>query len=163
MKTTRRSRQLTEARRCIDRWRRERTSRKELIPEHVWKTAAAAARVDGIWATSQALRLEFNRLKARVEGTTGEALVPTRSAFAESAGRSGVDGRAAVGKPRVPREPAFVEVVLDPGSKTEAAIAVGKAVIELMGRQGERMRIEITSPTAVDVLGLSQAFWSRQS
>ena len=78
MKTTRESRQLTEARRRIERWRRERTSRKEAIPEHVWSAAVAAARADGIWSTSRALRLEFNRLKAQVVGTRGKALTLAR-------------------------------------------------------------------------------------
>ncbi len=162
MRTTRGSRQLTEARRRIERWRRERTSRKEAIPEHVWSAAVAAARADGIWSTSRALRLEFNRLKAQVVGTRGNALTLARSATAKSTGRCGVDGRAEIGKPRGPREPAFVEVVLDPARESDPAGAVGKAVIELMGRQGERMRIEIAGSTAVDVLGLSQTFWSRQ-
>ncbi|MFI5284363.1 MAG: hypothetical protein ACHQ0J_14705 [Candidatus Dormibacterales bacterium] len=163
MRTTRGSRQLTEARRCIERWRRERTSKKEAIPEHVWSAAAAAARADGIWSTSRALRLEFNRLKAEVVGARGKALTQTRSGPAKSTGRCGVvDGRAEIGEPRGPREPAFVEVVLDPAREADPAGAVGKAVIELMGRQGERMRIEIAGSTAVDVLGLSQTFWSRQ-
>jgi hypothetical protein len=156
MKTTRESWQLREARRRIERWRRERTSRKEAIPEQVWSAAVAAARADGIWSTSRALRLEFNRLKARV-GAKGNALTRARSATAESTGRCGVGGRA-----EIHREPAFVEVVLDPAREADPAGAVGKAVIELMGRQGERMRIEIAGSTAVDVLGLSQTFWSRQ-
>jgi hypothetical protein len=158
---TRKSQELTEARRCIDRWRRERTSRKETIPDHVWAAAAAAARVDGIWSTSQALRLEFNRLKARVVGTTGKALVATRRVVGESGGRAAVDVRGAVGKAEARRKPAFVEVVLDP-VREAASGGVGKTVVELMGRQGERMRIEIAGPTAVDVLGLSQTFWSQQ-
>lgn len=167
MKTTRQgqgSRQLVEALRCVDRWRRERASKKEAIPDHVWSAAAAAARVDGVWVTSRALRLEFNRLKKRVVGTTSEAITEASAASAESTGRSGgrVRRRVAVGRQLVPRAPKFVEVVLDPAREADVAGAAGKTVIELMGRQGERMRIEVAGPTAVDVLGLSQTFWSRQ-
>lgn len=149
---------MTAARRCIERWRRERSSRKETIPDRVWAAAAAAAGVDGIWATSRELRLEFNRLKARVQGTTGNALIPTHSARAERAGSGGV----AVGKPRGPRKARFVEVVVDPACAADRAGAGGKAVIDLVGRQGERMRIEIAGQTAMDVVALSQTFWGRQ-
>ena len=62
----------------------------------------------------------------------------------------------------VPARPKFVEVVLEPAREVGAVGAAGKAVIELMGRHGERMRIEVAGPTAVDVVGLSQTFWSRQ-
>ena len=88
MKMTRQgqgSRQLGEALRCIDRWRRERASKKEAIPDDVWNAAADAARVDGVWVTSRALRLEFNRLKARVAGaTSGRAVTQAIAASAES-------------------------------------------------------------------------------
>lgn len=37
-----------------------------------------------------------------------------------------------------------------------------RTVVELLGRDGERMRIEVTGPSAVDIAGLSRTFWSRQ-
>ncbi len=70
-------------------------------------------------------------------------------------------GRDLVVRNRTKQRPRL-EVVLDPAREAHPAGAVGKAVIELMGRQGERMRIEIAGSTAVDVLGLSQTFWRRQ-
>lgn len=153
MKTTmqvRASEQLIEARRCVDRWRRERTSRKETIPDHVWGAAAEAARVDGVWATSRALRLEFNRLKERVLATTsGKAIAGGRRAGA-------VERRLA---PKAAAAATFVEVALEPRPETGAA---GKAVIELTGRHGDRLRIEVAGPTVVDVVGLSQTFWSQR-
>ena len=36
----------------------------------------------------------------------------------------------------------------------------GRTVIDLVGRQGERMRVEVAG--GVDLSGLVQAFWSRQ-
>src|SRR3990172_1058721 len=88
MKMTRQgqgSRQLGEALRRIDRWRRERDSKKEAIPDDVWNAAAEAPRVDGVWVTSRALRLEFNRLKARVAGAaSGRAVTQAIAASPES-------------------------------------------------------------------------------
>jgi hypothetical protein len=177
MKTTRQghgSRQLVRAVRCIERWRGERVSRKETIPDYVWSAAAEAARVDGVWVASRALRLEFNRLKERVFGArTGPAVRATVPASART--RRARRRRPLETKQLVPRSAGFVEVVVDPVRElgaSGAAVpgvgstwrpgATGSAVIELMGRNGERMRIEVACPTAVDLLGLSQAFWSRQ-
>jgi hypothetical protein len=168
MKMTRQgqgSRQLGEALRCIDRWRRERASKKEAIPDDVWNAAAEAARVDGVWVTSRALRLEFNRLKARVAGaTSGRAVTKAIAASAESTAHAAgsVCCRAVVGKGLAPRKPKFVEVVLDAAREAGAVGTAGTAVIELMGRHGERMRIEVAGTSTVDVLGLSHTFWSRQ-
>jgi hypothetical protein len=156
---------LVEALRCVDGWRRGRASRKEAIPDHVWSAAEAAARVDGVWATSRALGLEFNRLKERVVGTRRGPVI-TRAIAARGIPRARATGavrrRAAVGKRLVPAKPKFVEVVLEPAREAGAAGAAGKTVIELMGRRGERMRIEVAGPATVDVVGLSQTFWSLQ-
>jgi hypothetical protein len=38
----------------------------------------------------------------------------------------------------------------------------GKTVIELLGRRGGRMRIDVTGTTPVDIVGLVHAFWSRE-
>jgi len=37
----------------------------------------------------------------------------------------------------------------------------GQTVLEMMGRGGERMRIEVTGVSTVDVVGLTRTFWSR--
>ena len=158
-----RSRQLGEALRCIDRWRRERASKREAIPEDVWNAAVDAAHIDGIWVTSHALRLEFNQLKARMAGATSgraatQAIAPSVGSTAPAAGS--VRHSAVVGKGL--RKPKFVEVMLDAVRDAGAVGAASTAVIELMGRRGERMRIEVAGSNTVDVLGLSQAFWSSQ-
>jgi hypothetical protein len=53
-------------------------------------------------------------------------------------------------------ETTFVEVGIGP-------LGSSRTVVELAGRDGDRMRIEVTGPSPVDVVGLSRAFWSRQS
>ena len=37
-----------------------------------------------------------------------------------------------------------------------------KTVVELVGTGGARMRIDVTGASRVDVVGLAQAFWSRE-
>lgn len=39
----------------------------------------------------------------------------------------------------------------------------GKAVVELVGRRGGRMRIDVSGTSSVDIVGLAQAFWSHES
>lgn len=38
-----------------------------------------------------------------------------------------------------------------------------KAVIALVGRDGEQVRIEVSGGSAMDMVALAQAFWSRRS
>ena len=52
-------------------------------------------------------------------------------------------------------EPLFVEVGVAPFDG-------GRTVVELVGRGGDRMRIDVTGRSGVDVVGLSLSFWSRQ-
>ena len=51
---------------------------------------------------------------------------------------------------------AFVELRMEP-------VGAAGAVIELVGRRGEQMRIHLSGTRATDLMGLAQAFWSRQS
>ena len=93
--------------------------------------AAAVARVEGLYATAQALRFNYERLKERV-------------AWAE-------------GKERGNGQSTFVELEMG------QLCGGGRTVIELVGRHGDRMRVDVTGASAVDVVGLTQSFWSRQS
>ena len=38
-----------------------------------------------------------------------------------------------------------------------------RVVVDLVGRDGEQMRIDVSEASAVDAVGLAQAFWRRQS
>jgi hypothetical protein len=57
---------LGEVRRRIESWRRTRRCRTAM-PEELWLAAAAVARVAGVNATSRALRVDYYRLKGRVD------------------------------------------------------------------------------------------------
>jgi hypothetical protein len=114
------------------------------VPQDVWDVAVAAARVEGIWATSQALRLKYDALKAQVEGapanTDPGCAEMGKSPFVEIAVAAAPTPLSAVPLP-------------SPGA------GVGTTVVEMMGPHGERMRVAVTGASAVDIVGLSQTFW----
>ena len=65
----------------FERWRSSHRGRKP-IPESLWAVAIAVAREHGIFRTSQVLRLEFNKLKRRVQ-SAGRRAVRSTPAFVE--------------------------------------------------------------------------------
>ena len=69
MGTRRTSRQrvdLTVAQRSFEHWRRNRRTRRERIPERLWRMAVAAAAIRGVGATARQLRLNPRKLKERM-------------------------------------------------------------------------------------------------
>ena len=105
------------------------------MPAELWQEATEVARVEGVYAVSRTLRVDYNRLKSKV---LSKDAAPSRAAS------NGPDG-------------AFVEL--------EASQICGgcKTVIELVGRAGDRMRLEVAGKPEVDVVLLTQTFLSQQS
>lgn len=66
---------MNEVRRRIEHWRRTRRCRTA-IPEELWLAAAAVARVHGVNATADALRLDYYRLKSRMSNSAPAAPRP---------------------------------------------------------------------------------------
>lgn len=123
----------------VERWRRDRRSRAERIPQELWDEAVRVVQIEGIHATATALRFEYYALKRQVDRAgAGSALATASDAVAQ-------------GCP----EPAFVQVQVP---RPEAGL-----VIELTAGGGDRMRIESRDAAGVDVVGMVQAFWSRAS
>ncbi len=58
---------LRKVYRRFERWRSAHTGRLP-IPERLWAAAAELAREHGVFITAKALRLEYGKLKQRVEG-----------------------------------------------------------------------------------------------
>jgi hypothetical protein len=126
-----------EALRCrVEQWRAHREGGRSMVPEDLWGAAVEMARVQGVHATSKALRFNYYSLKDRLDRADGMAL--TRS--------------------RPDREASFVEVQMP----SPAAAGDTKTVVELVGSGGARMRIDVTGTSGVDVVGLAQAFWGRE-
>lgn len=51
-------------------WRRNKTTKRSRIPEDLWELACRAAKTHGVCKTSTALKLDYYRLKRRLEGKT---------------------------------------------------------------------------------------------
>jgi hypothetical protein len=109
------------------------------MPEDLWQAAAEVARVEGVYSTAHALRVEYGRLKKRVAATQAIEKVSRRAA-ASSPGSS------------------FVELGMS------QLCGTCKTVIEVCGREGDCMRVELTGmrPT-VDIVGLTQTLLGQRS
>ena len=65
-RTSRRREDLAAAQRSFEHWRRSRRTRRERIPERLWRMAVAAAANRGVGATARQLRLNPRKLKERM-------------------------------------------------------------------------------------------------
>jgi hypothetical protein len=130
-----RRKDLDTTREALASWRRSHGGRGRPIPAALWSDAAHVARANGVAETARALRLNQAKLAKLAEGR------------AESAPGSTV-------------EPAgFVEF---------GGLGWGEprtVVIELVGQEGDRVRVEVVGGTgsAVELVALARAFWSRRS
>jgi hypothetical protein len=166
--------ELTELRARVLQWRKQDGGgRGSRIPEELWQEAIRVARVDGLYATARATRFNYERLKER-SGQAGQDKVPATVVAGETrraqvvlgSGNKGlwvkgtgrvrsVDPEATGGAGGAEGGSRFVALQV-------AAPRIGsQTTIELLGRRGDRMRVEVTGE--VDVVGLAQMFWSRPS
>ena len=167
------SRELTELRARVMDWRRqEGGGRGSRIPEELWQEAVRVARSDGLYATAEALRFNYERLKERSRGAekepepaTGVAGEKRRAEVVLARGRkrrarAGTGGERSLQAASIDGEGAarcarFIALQVAPpptGSQT---------TLELWGQNGDRMRVEVAG--ALDVVGLVQSLWSRAS
>ena len=125
----------------VEHWRAHRDGGRSMVPEELWNAAVEVARVAGVHATSKALRFNYYSLKDRLDRADGTALT----------------------RRKPDRDATFVEVQMPslPLAPRESAVN-DRTVVELVGTGGARMRIDVTGTSRVDVVGLAQAFWSRE-
>jgi hypothetical protein len=130
-----RGKDLETVRESLAIWRRSHGGRGRPIPAALWSDAADVARTMGVAETARTLRIDPGRLAKLVESR------------AEGASRGMT----------VPAT--FVELGgLGLGVPREA----GKVVLELVDREGDRVRVELVGGgRGVDVVALARAFWSR--
>jgi hypothetical protein len=153
------SRELNELGQRVEGWREQHGGRGSPVPDELWNAAVEAARIDGVWATAQALHFNYTRLRERVdrakgmEGGGGKApfsLATTADAKERgpvprrTSGKQVRDSGAGNGRPP------FIALEMGRLSGPRAA------VIDLMNRRGDRMRVEV--PDGIDVLGLVDRF-----
>jgi hypothetical protein len=129
--------------RRFQRWRSLHTGRLP-VPEPLWAAAAEVAREQGVFPTAKALRLEYGKLKQRVEaaGPAAKRQVAKATAAAPRRARSA--------------PPAFVELLAPrPGSFPEC-------LVELEGPRG-RMRMQFKGMATAELVALSRVLRSGEA
>ncbi len=106
------------------------------MPEELWEAAVDAAREHGVWAVSQALRVNYESLKARLNEATSRLERAT-------------DGAAEFG---------FVE--LSGGELLGSGADDSRTVLELTSRAGARVIIRLGARDGLDAAALVQSLWS---
>lgn len=115
----------------LTRWRVEHGGPGVPVPAELWAEAVEVARVDGAEVVARALRLDRWRLQARMKEDD------TTTAGTEIT-RSG-----------------FVEV-----DANRLGLSP-KMVVRFVGRDGDRMEVELGAAATLDVAALAETFWRR--
>jgi hypothetical protein len=132
--------QLKALCRRVEHWRAHREGRSR-VPEDLWDAAVEVARVEGVHATSKALRFNYYGIKDRLVLADSTALT----------------------RRKPDRDTTFVEVQMPSvPSLVPRESADDRTVVELVGTGGARMRIDIAGASGVDVVALAHAFWSSE-
>ncbi len=106
------------------------------MPGELWKAAIDAAREHGVWAVSQALRVNYESLKARLNEATSRSVRATAGAA----------------------EFGFVE--LGGGELLASCADDSRTVVELTSRAGAKVVIRLGAREALDALALVRSLWS---
>ena len=112
------------------RWRETRV-RGQRIPQHLWAEAVELARSHGTKAVAKVLRVNVERLKARVE-PVGDRV-------------QGAKG-----------DTDFVEMLVTPIPPSAQRC---DCAVELDNARGTRMRVELNGHGLANLVGLCSAFW----
>jgi len=75
--------ELSSTRQRLERWRRQHGGPGRPIPEWLWHEAVELARVEGVGATARALRLDRQRLTARMSEVGGSVPGDIEAGFVE--------------------------------------------------------------------------------
>jgi hypothetical protein len=76
---------ITQLQRQLEQFRSTRPTRTKL-PESLWQAAVELARQHGIYAVAHPLRLDYTRLKQRLDGTPNQSRKLNQPAFVEVIG-----------------------------------------------------------------------------
>jgi hypothetical protein len=123
---------ITQLQRQLEQFRSTRPARTKL-PESLWQAAVELARQHGIYAVAHPLRLDYTRLKQRLNGISS----PSR-------------------KPKADK-PEFVELI---GS---GAAALSECVIEFESPDGGKMRVHWKAAVPPDWASLLRAWRETQA
>ena len=123
---------LEQVKQRFGHWR-ENHKRGEHISNVLWAAAVGVAKLHGIERTAQELRVNAGRLKKWVERSGGNPKLPSKTA------------------------PQFVEMFVPDAL---GPMPMCECIVEMENAKGAKMRIEFKSSDTVDLMGLSNAFWS---
>jgi hypothetical protein len=133
---TKRGKDLEATREALASWRRTHGGRGRPIPPALWSKAADVARGVGVPEVARALRLDAGKLARLVEG--GAECAPRRKVELAD----------------------FVELGgLELGTPRKA----GGTVLELVGHEGDRVRVAVGDGGGVDLVAIARAFWGRRA
>jgi hypothetical protein len=120
--------------RDFERWRKGHKARLP-IPERLWTAAAQVALEYGVFRTAKVLRLEYGKLKRRMESASPSPKLTGVSRLGPAT---------------------FWELVPPQGVPSE--LGLSECLIELEGARG-KMRIQWKGATALDLADLSRGLW----
>jgi hypothetical protein len=126
----------------------------------------------GLYATARATRFNYLRLKERWEKATakGQKASATACGVADVGRRKKalavVGNRTETANLGVDDDRGDAEVAAGSNSRfiavrMPAEAPASRTCIEVVGRHGDRMRVEVAGD--IDIIGLAQVFWGRQS
>ena len=131
-----RGKDLNTTREALANWRRSHGGRGRPIPAALWSDAADVARANGVAETARALRLNPGKLAKLSEDRAESA----RGSVIEPADFVEL-GCLELGTPREPR----------------------RTVLEFVGHEGDRVRLEVGDGVGVDFVAIARAFWGRRA
>jgi len=135
---------LEKTRRWLERWRQSRAA-KSRIPERLWDAAVKMAERYGLARTASVLRLDYYRLKNRLEQNAASRCEAPAAAVKTT----------------------FIQLPLpaEPASSRPAPIlpAPAECVVELDNGAGAKMRIHLKGAEAPDLAALSRSFFGGAS
>jgi len=115
----------------FEKWRENRKSHREPIPENLWTAAISLCSQYGINQVSRALHLSYMSLKEKIPGMKS------------------------VSKKRKATSPFFVEL------DCQRSFPASECIIEMENTDGSKMRMSFKGRTDLDLLELGKAFWSK--
>jgi len=156
----RKSPELKDLVKRVAEWRAREGGRGSRIPDQLWQGAVQASRTVGVWATAKALHFNYEALKRRFNQAGGrEEATPSKR------GKVGIASGA--GPMATWAKPADLGPMTGNAEASFVAFPIGelgaggRAVIDLVGRHGDRMRVDVAG--GVDIVGLVRTFWNGQS
>jgi hypothetical protein len=157
----------------VAKWREREGGRGSRVPDALWQEAVEVAGKAGRYATARATRFNYERLKERSEKAAAKGRKAGGTACdVANVGRRKMTALAVVGnrtetaKLGVGDGPGVADVAAGSSSRfiavrMPAVPPASRTSIELVGRHGDHLRVEVAGD--IDVIGLAQAFLGRQS